>query len=244
MFQKRLKDDKAIFLNEFVYPMFQGYDSVAMDVDVELCGTDQIFNALMGRDLVRQYNQKEKFVVAVNLMENPKTGALMSKTNGTGVFLNASAKDMFGQIMQQPDEMIRVILINNTRIPLSRIDKLAIEENPMEAKLFTAFEVTKIFHGEEEATMAKDSFINTFRKRSFPADAPIVAIPEKGCTLIDVIARCMPEISKGQIRRLIAQSAVSINSDKHTDPLETILCQDSEELELQVGKRGFYRIKK
>lgn len=244
MFQKRLKEDRAIYLNEFVYPMFQGYDSVAMDVDVELCGTDQIFNALMGRDLVRQYNHKEKFVVAVNLMENPKTGALMSKTNGTGVFLNVSAKDMFGQIMQQPDEMIRVILINNTRVPLERIDELRIEDNPMEAKLFTAYEVTRIFHGEAEAIAARDSFVNTFQKRSFPSDAPIITIPVDGCSLVDVVALCMPEASKGQIRRLISQSAVSINGVKHTDPFEIIICSDDNAMALQVGKRGFYRVKK
>ena len=118
MFEKRMKENKPIFLHEFLYPMFQGYDSVALEVDAELCGTDQIFNALSGRNLLKRYKNKEKFVVAVNLMENPKTGELMSKSNGTGVFLNTDANTMFGQIMSLPDEMIEVLLINNTRIPL------------------------------------------------------------------------------------------------------------------------------
>lgn len=242
MFQKRLKNDKAIFLNEFVYPMFQGYDSVAMDVDVELCGTDQIFNALMGRDLIRQYKQKEKFVVAVNLMENPKTGALMSKTNGTGVFLNTTPKDMFGQIMQQPDEMIEVILINNTRIPLAKIKELDISNNPMEAKLFTAYEVTKIFHGEEQAKEAQDAFTSTFQNRTFPDDAPIVKINASHVELLDLLVACQTGQSKSQLRRLIAQSAVSINKEKYMDPNTIIELSPEVSLEVQIGKRGFYRV--
>ena len=242
MFQKRLANDKAIFLNEFVYPMFQGYDSVAMDVDVELCGTDQIFNALMGRDLIRQYKQKEKFVVAVNLMENPKTGALMSKTNGTGVFLNATAKDMFGQIMQQPDEMIEVILINNTRIPLEEIKALDINNRPMEAKLFTAFEVTKIFHGEEQALEAKDAFTSTFQKRTFPADAPVVKISDDRIGLMSLLIACSTGVSNKQLRRLIEQSAVSINNEKCMDPNAIIELSPNTSLEVQIGKRGFYRV--
>lgn len=242
MFQKRLTNDKAIFLNEFVYPMFQGYDSVAMDVDVELCGTDQIFNALMGRDLIRQYKQKEKFVVAVNLMENPKTGALMSKTNGTGVFLNSSPKNMFGQIMQQPDEMIEVILVNNTRIPLEEIKALDINNKPMEAKLFTAYEVTKIFHGEEHAKEAKDAFTSTFQKRTFPADAPIIKISENHIELLDLLVACPTGLSKGQLRRLIAQSAVSINKERYREPTSVIELTPETSLEVQVGKRGFYKV--
>ena len=88
MFQKRIKEGKHIFLHEFLYPLMQGYDSVSLEVDAELCGTDQTFNALMGRTLLRKIKNKEKFVVTVNLMENPKTGELMSKSKGTGVFLN------------------------------------------------------------------------------------------------------------------------------------------------------------
>lgn len=242
MFQKRLANDKAIFLNEFVYPMFQGYDSVAMDVDVELCGTDQIFNALMGRDLIRQYKQKEKFVVAVNLMENPKTGALMSKTNGTGVFLNATAKDMFGQIMQQPDEMIEVILINNTRIPLEEIKALDINNKPMEAKLFTAYEVTRIFHGEEQAQEAKDAFTSTFQKRTFPVDAPVVEIGDDRVGLMGLLIACSTGFSNKQLRRLIDQSAVSINNEKYMDPNAIIELSPNTPLEVQIGKRGFYKV--
>lgn len=242
MFQKRLSQNKPIFLNEFVYPMFQGYDSVAMNVDVELCGTDQIFNALMGRSLIKDFYNKEKFVVAVNLMENPKTGELMSKTNGTGVFLNASATDMFAQIMKQPDEMIEILLINNTRVPLEKIKELDIENNPMQAKIFTAYEITKIFHGEEAASEAKEKFLNTFSNRVFPTDAPVVSVGTNKISLLEIVNKCLPSNSNSQNRRLITQSAVSINGKKATDMFAEISIAEGECLQVQIGKKNFFRL--
>ena len=144
MFQKRMAEEKPIYLHEFMYPLMQGYDSVALDVDVELCGTDQIFNALMGRTLIKKFKNKDKFVVAVNLMENPLTGELMSKSRGTGIFLNFSPEDMYGGIMSQPDEMIKVFLVNNTRFPLDEIEKIISEMNHRDAKMKTAYEIRVI----------------------------------------------------------------------------------------------------
>ena len=244
MFQKRIENNKPIFLNEFVYPMFQGYDSVAMNVDVELCGTDQIFNALMGRTLVKDFCKKEKFVVAVNLMENPKTGELMSKTNGTGVFLNTNAYDMFGQIMSQPDEMIEVFLINNTRVPLVQIKELDIENNPRDAKVFTAYEITKIFHGEEAAKAAKEQFLNVYSNKEFPKNATVINIGDREMTLLDILSKCLPNNSNSQNRRLITQSAVTINGKKNNDCFAIIKIQDDEKLQLQIGKKNFFYLTK
>lgn len=244
MFEKRMIENKPIFVNEFLYPFFQGYDSVAMNIDVELCGTDQIFNALTGREFVKRYLNKEKFVVAVNLMENPKTNELMSKSNNTGVFLGTSANDMFGQIMAQPDEMIEVILINNTRISLEDIKKLDIENNPMEAKLFTAEEVVRIFHGEEQSKHAKEAFVSSFSKREFPQDAPVVEVEGGEIELRELIYLCKPDTSKSNIRRLIAQNAVSINGEKFSNDLELIKLNDNEHLEIKVGKRDFFKVVK
>jgi len=133
MFEKRLQEQRPIHLHEFIYPLMQGFDSVAMEVDAELCGTDQTFNALMGRTLLEKLKGKDKFVVTVNLMENPKTGELMSKSRGTGVFLDTNAFDKFGSIMAQPDEMIELILVNNTRLPLSEVAEIMRAENPRDA---------------------------------------------------------------------------------------------------------------
>jgi len=116
MFEKRIKGNKPIYLHEFLYPLMQGYDSVAMDVDVELCGTDQIFNALAGRTLLRKIKNKEKFVIVANLIQDEKTGELMSKSNGTGVFLDLDSQNLYGAIMAQSDGMIRPLFLGCTRV--------------------------------------------------------------------------------------------------------------------------------
>ena len=242
MFQKRLAENKPIFLHEFLYPMFQGYNSVALDTDVELCGTDQIFNALVGRDLLKKYKNKEKFVVAVNLMENPKTGALMSKSKNTGVFLGGDARSIFGQVMAEPDEMIEVILRNITRIPLEEIDALNIEEKPMKAKLFTAKKITEIFYGDEKAQKEYDYFVNTFSKRTFSADAEMIEIDKQQVSLFDLITASVPDESKSNIRRLIVQGAVSVDGEKCLDGKAVF--EIGEGIRVKVGKRRFFEVKK
>ena len=179
MFQKRLKANKPIGLHEFLYPMMQGYDSVAMDVDVEICGTDQIFNALAGRTLQRKLNNREKFVVAVTLMENPKTGELMSKSKGTGVFLDTSANDMYGQIMSQPDEMIEILFTHNTYLALDEIKQIMKADNPKDAKVRLALEIVTIFHGEKKAKAAAENFVNIFAKKGTPDDIAEIKISNK-----------------------------------------------------------------
>ena len=243
MFQKRLAMNKAIYLNEFLYPMFQGYDSVALDVDVEMCGTDQIFNALSGRDLLKKYRDKEKFVIAVGLMENPLTGELMSKSKNIGVFLGNDAKTMFGQIMAQPDEMIEILLINDTRLSLETIKALNIKNEPMKAKLFTAKEITKIFYGEDEALIEYNNFINTFSNKTFPSNAPVVKVLDKSISIIDLIAKCDESLSKSEIRRLVKQNAVSIFDKKIEDEKAIIdISNEKEGLQLKVGKKLFFKV--
>src|SRR3990167_2718425 len=169
MFQKRIKSDLPIYLPELQYPLMQGYDSVAMDVDAELCGTDQIFNALVGRTLLKRLKNKEKFVIAVNLMENPKTEELMSKSKGTGVFLSSPPNEMFGGIMAQPDEMVEVLFSNVTRIPLSEKDKI-MKLGPRDSKMLVAQDIVKRFYGEKEAEKAKDEWERVFSKGELPSE--------------------------------------------------------------------------
>lgn len=240
MFQKRLSENRPIHLHEFIYPMFQGFDSVALDVDVEICGLDQTFNALMGRTLVKRFKDKEKFVVCVNLMENPVTGELMSKSNGTGVFLNIDAQTMFGQIMALPDEMIELILINNTRVSLEEIEALDIKNHPRDAKIFTATEVVRIFHGKEAADNAKQTFLETFSNKTFPVDAPVIEIETPEIQVLELLKKCKNE-SNSELRRLVKQGAVSADGKKITD--EASILEVKQELQLKVGKRGFFLIK-
>ena len=240
MFQKRLSENRPIHVHEFLYPIFQGFDSVALDADVELCGIDQTFNALMGRTLLKKLKNKEKFVVCNNLMENPITGELMSKSRGTGVFLNTDANTMFGQIMAQPDEMIRIFLINNTRVPLDEIDALDIENNPMNAKLFTAHKIVEVFHGKSAADSALEHFKNTFSNKVFPENAPEFVTDEPELSVIDIIAMGMPDVSKTELRRLILQNAVTINDEKATD--QNQMLNTNETLFVRVGRKTFFKV--
>lgn len=241
MFEKRMNENKPIFLHEFMYPLMQGYDSVAMDVDVELCGTDQIFNALMGRTLIKKFKNKDKFVVAVNLMENPKTGELMSKSRGTGIFLNATAEDMFAGVMAQPDEMIKIFLINNTRMPLAEIEELLSAANPRDAKMKTAYEITKIFHGEVNAQVASDAFVQKFQKRETPDEMPTITLAKSELTLLEIVKQCLPETSNSELKRLIAQGGVKLDNESKIESEEKIILT-KEGVVVKAGKRNWFKV--
>lgn len=244
MFQKRLKEEKPIYLHEFLYPLMQGYDSVIMDVDAEVCGTDQIFNALAGRELMKKLKNKDKFVVAVTLMENPKTGELMSKSKGTGVFLDADPEDMFGQIMAQPDEMIEILFVNNTYLSLDEIKKIMAGQ-PRDAKARLASETVKIFYGDKLAQKAEIEFNKVHRDKELPTEMEIFETSQKNYPAMDLLCDTKLAPSKNEARRLIEGGGVSsrINDQetKITDWKQQIVLSDG--MVLQVGKRRFIKIK-
>jgi tyrosyl-tRNA synthetase len=156
-FKKRIANDDPLYLHEFLYPLMQGYDSVAMDVDVELCGTDQIFNALVGRTLQKRFNHRDKSVVAVTLMEDPETGELMSKSKGTGVFLHETPEVIFQQVMKQSDSMTKILFVNNTLLEIEEIDEI-LQLSPADAKARLAFEIVALLSNKDRAEKAKEHF--------------------------------------------------------------------------------------
>lgn len=242
MFEKRMQEEKPIYLHEFLYPLMQGYDSVALNVEAELCGTDQIFNALVGRTLQGRLNNVEKFVVAVNLMENPNTGELMSKSRGTGIFLNFSAQDMFGAIMSQPDEMIKIFLINNTRISLDEIDEILKNENPRDAKIKTAVEIVSIFHGKEKANEAKEYFIKTISNKEIPDQVEEFEVSEKEIKLLELLVGSKNATSMSDARRKVEQGGVSVDGEKISE-VAMIVDQSFDGKVFKIGKLGFVRVK-
>lgn len=240
MFEKRIKEEKPIFLHEFMYPLMQGFDSVALEVDAELCGTDQIFNALVGRALLKKYKNKDKFVVVVHLMENPVTGELMSKSRGTGVFLSSTPFDMYGSIMAQPDEMIRHFLVCNTRLPLDDIDQILQAENPRDAKMVAAFEVTKVFHGEEIAKEAQRKFVRLVQKKEVAEDVPEVSMGTSSLSLFNLLRKGLDSsYSNTRIRQLIKQRSVKINGEVIDDSDRVISLGDS--VNVRVGKKVWFK---
>ena len=239
MFEKRLNEKKPIYLHEFLYPLMQGFDSVSMDVDVEICGTDQTFNALAGRTLLRKLKNKEKIVVVLTLMEDPITGDMMSKSKGTGIFLHVSSNDMYGQVMSQTDQMIPILLRHCTSLPLDEIDQLSKLDNPRDAKMRLAFEVTKIFHWDEKSNLAQQHFINTIQQKQIPDDIKEYKVSEKQVNLIDIIFESGMVASKWEAKRALAQGGVKIDGKPATNNQIDI---PNEGVVLQKGKRHFLRI--
>lgn len=241
MFAKRQRENKPISLSEFLYPLIQGYDSVALEVDAEVGGTDQTFNMLAGRTLLKRTKDKEKFVVVVNLPENPKTGEIMSKSRGVGVFLDVTPKEMFGQIMALGDEMVRLLLINNTRLDSDEVERLARAvsaggEQAMEAKLRTADEIVTTYHSAEKASEAREEFIRTFSRREPPRETGEYS--EVKPTIMSALLGSGLAESKSEARRLIKSGAVELDNVIKYDPDEKITRPSV----LKVGKKKFIRV--
>ncbi len=237
LFKKRINSGKPLHLQEFLYPLLQGYDSVALKTDVEIGGTDQTFNMLAGRTLVRRYQDREKFVVTTTLLVNPKTGEkLMSKSLGTGVGLNESPENMFGQVMALPDEGIIQTFIDCTRLSMSDIDdivkKLTKGVNPKDLKMRLALEVTSIYHGKKKAELAKNNFIKTFQKNETPTNIKKVSVL-KNTLLVEIFIKNKIVSSKNEFRRLVEGGAISNLNKK-----EKVLKYNN------LAKNGVYRIGK
>ncbi|MBI2010952.1 MAG: tyrosine--tRNA ligase [Candidatus Colwellbacteria bacterium] len=249
MFERRLKQGKEIYLNEFLYPLMQGYDSVAMKVDAEIGGTDQTFNMLVGRDLVRTYLKKEKFVITTPLLVNPKTGnKLMSKSEGGYVSLQDSPREMFGKVMALADEVIIPCFELCTLYPLKEIDKLKIALkkktiNPRDAKRILALEVTKIYHGAVKAQAAAREFERVFKAKEAPQKIPQIQIKRGSMSVIELIVKGGLASSKSEATRLIKQGGVRVDQKSVSNP-KLIIKLPAKGIILQVGKRRFIRIKK
>jgi len=216
IFEKRIKENKPLYVHEFFYPLMQGYDSVALNADIELGGTDQTFNMLAGRSLVKTYQNREKFVVTSTLLENPATGEkLMSKSLGTGVALNDESNEMFGKIMALPDEAIIQCFIDCTYFSMDEIHKMETGlkngANPRDLKLKLAYEITKMYHSESIAKKAKEYFIKTFSKKEMPNEDEMPEIKVKSQNVVGVLVETELASSKSEARRLIKQKGVKVN---------------------------------
>ena len=242
MFQKRIAEGKDLYLHEFMYPMMQGYDSVALDVDGEIGGNDQTFNMLVGRDLMKKLKNKEKFVVCTKLLTD-SSGKKMGKTEGNMVALDEDANQMFGKVMSWADGLILSGFELCTRLPMEKIQeiksKLDNGLNPRDAKLILAGEITAIYHGQKKAREAKKNFLAVFSDKSRMGEVKETRV-EVGELLVDVVSREKLVSSKSDFRRLIAEGAVSNaeTKEKITDPFFKI----TSDLTIRIGPLRFLKI--
>ncbi|MDD4412601.1 MAG: tyrosine--tRNA ligase [Patescibacteria group bacterium] len=241
MFQRRLKEEKPIYLHEFLYPLAQAYDSVAMEVDLEIGGNDQMFNMMCGRDLIKNLKNKEKFVLTTKLLADAN-GNKMGKTTGNALFLDQSANDMFGTVMSWPDEIIPIAFELCTQVELANIKKikerLSDGENPKNLKIELALEIVTIFRGAELAKKAAEYFQTTISEKSAPTDIVEIALAQADSLFLAVVSFYGAKKSKNDLRRLFEQKAVYINGEQ-TDNLNFNLKIGDV---VRVGKRDWFKI--
>ena len=242
MFSERMKEGKPINLSEFMYPLMQGYDSVAMDVDGEIGGNDQTWNMLAGRDLMKTLKNKEKFVFATKLLVD-SSGKKMGKTESNMVSLDQNPEEMYGKVMSWTDEMIVPGFEVITDVPNSDIEKikesLSSGENPKNYKMYPARELVALGFDQKLAKRAEEDFENTLAKGGVPEDVIEVSVA-KGVPLSEILMINQIVISKSEFRRLVSEGAVT-----NTDTGEKISDADAEVSSgvYKVGKRRFIKIK-
>lgn len=246
MFQERVSKNLPISMHEFMYPLMQGYDSVALEADLELGGTDQTFNLLAGRTIQKAYGKTPQDVLTVPILEGTDGVKKMGKSEDNYIAVDDEPKEMFGKVMSIPDELILKYFELATEVPTETIKEYgeAIEngENPMKYKKILGQEIIKIYHDEEAAKKAQAEFENVFSQHQLPEDIESVSVPEPEMKLIDVIAETGMTSSKSEARRLIQQGAVKVNEAK-VDNVDEVVDLRKETL-LQVGKRKFLKVVK
>ncbi len=240
-FTKRYKGGQPISIMEFLYPLTQGYDSVALQADIELGGTDQKFNLLVGRDLMREYKLDPQVVITMPLLEGTDGVEKMSKSLGNYVGINESPKDIYGKLMSIPDNLIIRYMELTTDIPMENIanykKQMEDGENPRNIKAILAHEIVKMYHNKEAADFAAEEFINIFKNAGVPDDMPELKI-DKGMNIFDILKKADTGQSSSQLRRFLSQSSISIDNIKITDSNHIV---ESGEV-LKIGKRTFFKL--
>ena len=235
-FRKRHEDQKPISIHEFLYPLIQGYDSVVLEADVELGGTDQKFNLLVGRDLQRAYGQPPQVVVTMPLLEGTDGTRKMSKSFGNYIALEDPPDEMFGKIMSISDALMLRYYELLTSADLKTVKAM----HPMEAKLALAQEIVSRYHGEAAGVQARAEFHQRFQTRGFPVEtAERKVLPAETGALVAMLVKAGLAPSKSEARRLIAHGGVELNGNKVSDPELTVAAVPGQEIHLKVGKKRF-----
>lgn len=233
-FKKRLSKGEDISLLEFMYPLLQGYDSVKLEADIELGGTDQIFNLLVGRDIQRDFGQSQQVVITMPLLEGTDGIQKMSKSYGNYIAISEKPGDMFGKIMSISDEMMLKYYTLLTDEDLSAVKKM----HPKEAKLNLAENITCQYHGKDLSRKAREGFEQVFSKGELPVDMPVYKLKKQKSGLTDILLDSGLTASKNEARRLIQQGGVSLDGER-LDKEDVVI--DKEGI-LKVGKRRFLKL--
>jgi tyrosyl-tRNA synthetase len=244
MYQKRLEKGHPIYMQEFLYPLMQGYDSVALEADLELGGTDQLFNLLAGRTLQKDFGQTPQNVITVPLLVGTDGTQKMGKSTNNYIAVMDSPKEMFGKTMSIPDDLILNYFELATNIPMKEIPviKKALEEgeNPRNLKVKLAKEIITLYHDSEAANQAEKEFVEIFKNKGIPDDIKTLKVEEPSYNIVDLLAHTGLTSSKGEARRLVQGGGARVNGEKITDIDQKLNLKT--EILLQAGKRKFIKV--
>jgi len=244
-FTKRYKSETPISIHEFMYPLAQGMDSVELQADVELGGTDQKFNLLVGRDLQREYDQSPQAIVTCPLLEGTDGHEKMSKSYGNDIGLTDSPEDMYGKSMSISDDMIEkyfLLAADADEATMSEVKTQLSDPsvNPRDVKRALGRALVELYHGKDAAHQAEQHFDQVIVNKDAPEDMDEIIL-SKNCSIIDIITDNGMTKSKGEARRMMKQGAVRIDNEKVTD-IDLVISKGNE-MVIKVGKRRFLRVK-
>ncbi len=250
-FNKRFTENTPIAMHELVYPILQGFDSIKIQADIEMGGTDQLFNCTMGRQLQETFEMNPQIVMCMPLLRGLDGKEKMSKSLNNIIGLTDEPNEMFGKTMSVPDSLIEEFLDLTTDFPIEEKqairEKLASGENPMNIKKIIAKNIITQYHNQEEAQKAEDFFINQFQNKNFEEKVfePILLTDIQSeneiINLVDLCVQLKQGQTKSAIRRLIESGAVQVNNEKFTEPYTVIDLKP--ETKIKIGKRDFYELK-
>ncbi len=242
-FKKRYENQMPISIHEFFYPLMQGFDSVEIKADIELGGTDQRFNLLMGRMLQKEFGQEPQCIIMMPLLEGLDGINKMSKSLGNYIGIDEDAKVMFEKIMTIPDELIVKYFELVTDIHPDEVEKikelLRDGTNPRDIKMQLGREIVELYHGKAAVKDAEDRFKLVFQRKEIPDDIKCVEVSKENLDLAEIITNNLLVKSKNEFRRLVVQGGVKVNGEKLGNIEDLIL---SEEMIIQIGKKKFIKI--
>lgn len=242
-FKKRYENQMPISIHEFFYPLMQGFDSVEIKADIELGGTDQRFNLLMGRMLQKEFGQEPQFTIMMPLLEGLDGINKMSKSLGNYIGIDEDARVMFEKIMTLPDELIVKYFELVTDVHPDEVENikelLRDGANPRDIKMQLGREIVELYHGKDAVKDAEERFKLIFQKKEIPDDIKCVEVSKDKLDLAEIITNNLLVKSKNEFRRLVAQGGVKINGEKLRNIEDLIL---SEEMIIQIGKKKFIKI--
>ncbi|WP_246944857.1 tyrosine--tRNA ligase [Bacillus pinisoli] len=246
-FEERIATGKPISLHEFFYPLMQGYDSVQLECDIELGGTDQHFNILMGRHFQEKFGKEKQVAMLMPLLEGLDGVEKMSKSKKNYIGIDESPKEMYGKAMSIPDELMSKYFKLITDLTPEQIQSItekiqSAALHPRDAKMLLSKTVVRMYHSEEAAEKAEQDFISVFQQGALPDEMPVVNWDgEKEVPIIDLLVTLQLLVSKSEARRMIENGGVKINGNKVVDGKLQVSIED--EMILQVGKRKFVKMK-